>query len=247
VKGLAHAPSREEALGKLILFTDYPKMDFIALLGLDFLPIQSNPVLGYLLWVKAMAHTLSREAETFLEQAQFVTADAIREKPAIVPAEAGVYGWWLDQALGNLSEASYARGGLHLLYIGIAPSAPPKGGVKPRTLRDRLLNHCRGPMATSTLRRTLAALLKANEGFSIERAASGKSQMSADDEARLTRWMTEHARVTWLTTPVPWILEKEFLDRGPRLPLNIRGSSDPFRKRLSALRAASLVRPQDDS
>jgi hypothetical protein len=103
-----------------------------------------------------MAHTLSREAETFLEQAQFVTADAIREKPAIVPAEAGVYGWWFDQALGSLSEGSHVRNGLHLLYVGIAPSAPPKDGVKPRTLRDRLLNHCRGPIATSTLRRTLA-------------------------------------------------------------------------------------------
>jgi hypothetical protein len=102
-------------------------------------------------------------------------------------------------------------------------------------------------MATSTLRRTLAALLKANERFSIERAASGKSQMSAENEARLTRWMTEHARVTWLTTPVPWILERELLDRGPRLPLNIRGSSDPFRKTLSALRAASRMPAQDDT
>jgi hypothetical protein len=194
-----------------------------------------------------MAHTLSREAETFLEQARFVTPDAIREKPAIVPAEAGLYGWWFDQALGTISEGSHVRNGLHLLYVGIAPSAPPKDGVKPRTLRDRLLNHCRGPIATSTLRRTLAALLNADERFSIERAASGKSQMSEEDEAKLTRWMTEHARVTWLTTPVPWMLEKELLDRGPRLPLNIRGSSDPFRKKLTALRAASHVRAQNDT
>jgi hypothetical protein len=32
-----------------------------------------------------MAHTLSREAETFLEQAQFVTVNAIREKTSNRP------------------------------------------------------------------------------------------------------------------------------------------------------------------
>jgi hypothetical protein len=194
-----------------------------------------------------MAHTLSREAETFLQQAQFVTADAIREKSAIVPAQAGVYGWWFDQALGNLSEGSHVRNGLHLLYVGIAPGAPPKDGVKPRTLRDRLLNHCRGPLATSTLRRTLAALLKDEEHLSIDRTEAGKLRMSLEDEAKLTRWMSEHARITWLTTPAPRLAEKELLEHGPRLPLNIRGSSDPYRKELSGLRAASHVRAQGDA
>lgn len=45
----------------------------------------------------------------------------------------------------------------------IEPSAPPKEGIKSRTLRDRLLNHCRDALATSTLRRTLAALLRVDE------------------------------------------------------------------------------------
>ena len=61
--------------------------------------------------------------------------------------------------------------------------------------------------------------------------------MSAEDEAKLTRWMEEHARVGWLIAPAPWTIEEELLKHGPRLPLNIRGSSDPFR---SELRASKL-------
>jgi hypothetical protein len=48
VKGLAHAPCGGEALSKLILKPDYPKMGSPALLRLDFPPTQSNPILGYL-------------------------------------------------------------------------------------------------------------------------------------------------------------------------------------------------------
>jgi hypothetical protein len=161
-----------------------------------------------------------------------------------VPAEPGVYGWWFDDGLSVPRDECCARDGLHLLYVGIAPSAAPKDGVKPRTLRHRLLNHCRGPVATSTLRRTLAALLKDEEHLSIERMSSGKLLMAAEDEAKVTRWMTQHGRVTWLTTPAPWAMEKEPLQRGPRLPLNISGSPHPYRKELSALKAASFMRTQ---
>jgi hypothetical protein len=188
-----------------------------------------------------MMHVLSREAETFLAQAEFVTADTIRARPSSVPAEAGIYGWWFDAALEEISEGCHSKNSFNLLYVGIAPSAPPRDGVKMRTLRDRLLNHCRGPMATSTLRRTLAAILKEQQKLSIQRAASGKSQMPADDEAKLTRWMAEHARVTWLIAPSPWAIEDELLKHGPRLPLNIRGSSDSYRKELTQLRAGSVL------
>lgn len=186
-----------------------------------------------------MAHGLTHQAETFLEQAQFVTADAVRNEPHIIPSEPGIYGWWFDGSFSHLCDGTHARDGFHLLYVGIAPSAPPREGVKSRTIRDRLLNHCRGPLATSTLRRTLAALLKSEEQLAIDRTASGKSQMSGEDEAKLTGWMTQHARITWLTTPQPWKVETELLESGPRLPLNIRGSSDPYRTELRQLRAGS--------
>ena len=113
-----------------------------------------------------MSLALSREAETFLGQVQFIDVAAIRRDPSIIPADAGIYGWWFDATLQEISAGCHVKNGLRLLYIGIAPSGTPKYSVKMRTLRDRLLNHCRGPMATSTLRRTLAAILKESRKIS---------------------------------------------------------------------------------
>jgi hypothetical protein len=46
MEGLAHAPTGEEALGKLILFADYPKMGLHNFLRLDFDHVSSNPNIG---------------------------------------------------------------------------------------------------------------------------------------------------------------------------------------------------------
>ena len=46
--------------------------------------------------------SLSGEAEAFLAQEQFATVDAIRDKSTIIPAAAGIYGWWFDDALTEL-------------------------------------------------------------------------------------------------------------------------------------------------
>jgi hypothetical protein len=96
------------------------------------------------------------------------------------------------------------------------------------------------PLASSTLRRTLACLLEAKLKLHLRRRASAKLWMTAADETRLTKWMDTNARVAWLCHDQPWLLEDELIDVGhPRLPLNIRGSSDPFRAELKKLRAAA--------
>ncbi len=123
---------------------------------------------------------------------------------------------------------SLLMAGRWLLYVGIAPNGAKRTTGK-RTLRDRLKNHCRGPIGSSTLRRTLASLLTPDLlDLSLGRTASGKHALSAQDEARLTQWMSTHLRVAWLVHPEPWQLEDALIKKGPRLPLNIAGSSDPF-------------------
>ena len=61
--------------------------------------------------------------------------------------------------------------------------------------------------------------------------------MSASDEARLSEWMSEEARVAWVICERPWEVERAILTHGPRLPLNIQGSSDPYSKELSVIRS----------
>jgi hypothetical protein len=92
--------------------------------------------------------------------------------------------------------------------------------------RHRLLNHCRGPLASSTLRRTLAVLLAGELDLSIGRTKAGKLKMSTEHEARLTQWMDENAQVVWLTNSAPWEIEDHLIQGAVRLPLNIRGSAD---------------------
>lgn len=70
----------------------------------------------------------------------------------------------------------------------------------------------------------------------IARTAAGKLALPKDQEVRLSEWMAQHARVAWMIHQQPWLVEHALITAGPRLPLNIRDSSDPFRVELKSLR-----------
>jgi hypothetical protein len=169
---------------------------------------------------------------------QFAVSD-LRNKPTLIPAAAGIYAWWFSKMPpGVCIDRTKMIEGRHLLYVGIAPkkpSATEEAGK--RTLRDRLLNHCRGPIGSSTLRRTLATLLASDLALRIGRLPSRRIGMPAEDETKLTDWMDEHARLNWVTSTMPWEEEDRLIQGAIRLPLNIRGNSDPFAKKLSKLRS----------
>jgi hypothetical protein len=177
-----------------------------------------------------MTHSLSAVAGALLTPERLFRVADLRDLPAKIPKHSGIYAWWFSQAPAAVSiENTAAYEGRRLLYVGIAPRKPSAAGsVSGGTLRNRLLNHCRGPLATSTLRRTLAVLLKGELGFDITCTSAGKLKMPPEHETRLTGWMDEHARVTWVVHPEPWEIEDHLIQGTTRLPLNIRGSSDPF-------------------
>jgi len=151
-----------------------------------------------------------------------------------VPLSPGVYGWWFRTPpsgvpLERTIENSFGR----LLYIGIAG-----GRTGNRTLRDRLKNHLKGPIGSSTLRRTLACLNVEELALEIGRhPTSGRLVMSSVDERKLSEWMAKETRVAWMTCDRPQEIEKDILLRGPKLPLNIQGNAMPFARHLSSIRA----------
>jgi len=60
-------------------------------------------------------------------------------------------------------------------------------------------------------------------------------------EARLRKWMAQHARVCWVEHPEPWKMEEVLLEE-LFLPLNLAGNSDhPFHHKLSEIRRHSRV------
>jgi len=186
--------------------------------------------------LETMTHSLYDEAKPLLEPASFTDPAEIAASPSIVPAEPGIYGWWFDAALPEVPrEGCLVRDGRHLLYVGIAPNGTSE--ISTRNLRKRLGDHCRGVIARSTVRRTLACLLERDLALSISRTATGKVAMPNSDEQRLSDWMGAHMRVAWMVHPSPWTLEDELIRSGPALPLNIMGSSHPFSAALMTRRS----------
>jgi hypothetical protein len=56
-------------------------------------------------------------------------------------------------------------------------------------------------------------------------------------EADLTAWIAEHARISWMTHPQPWLPETELIATR-ELPLNLdQNDKGPFHSYLTQLRA----------
>jgi hypothetical protein len=174
----------------------------------------------------------------FLDADQFVT----HEDLAFIPATGGVYGWWFDLVPpGVPTSGCEIAGSWTLLHVGISPKEPPTNGKPPsrQTIRSRIRYHYRGKAEGSTLRLTLGTLLGDKLDLSLRLVGSGTRRTFGDGEHRLSEWMGEHARVTYLVDPEPWRIEQALIAR-LSVPLNLdHNRSHPFHPHLSALRKAA--------
>lgn len=180
-----------------------------------------------------------------------LTRSMVLGPPSPVPRVAGIYGWWFDQLPDVDIDISgcATRGGWALLYAGISPKAPPRNGRAPsrQTLRSRIRTHYTGNAAGSTLRLTLGCLL-ADNGLSIalRRYGSGSRRHFGAGERDLSRWMAQHAQVSWLAVSSPWIVEEELIAHLD-LPLNLdQNANHAFygtlrQRRADAARAAEAL------
>lgn len=160
------------------------------------------------------------------------TVAGVAGKPSAAPDEAGLYAWWFDELPNVPLTGAPEQNGFRLAYVGIASSRP---GSR-RTLRQRLRNHFAGSIATSTLRRSLAAILLNELDLHPRRMPGQKTRLDEGEERRLSDWLAAHGRVAWIADEAPWLLEAELLQNGPALALNIRGNTHPFVRELLTLR-----------
>jgi hypothetical protein len=177
------------------------------------------------------------ELRSITEPAHLWSRDEVLARPSPVPPVPGVYGWYFRElpCRTDLS-ACVSSDGFQLLYVGISPKAPPSNGGRPsqQSLSTRIRYHFRGNAYGSTLRLTLGVLL----GLRLRLVGSGRLTFGPE-EADLSAWMDENARVTWAAVPEPWIAERALIETLD-LPLNLDGNrSHAFAAELSALRAAA--------
>ena len=157
-----------------------------------------------------------------------------------VPRRAGIYAWFFRQVPTQVPlNDCILRDGMPLLYVGIAPKAPPTNGAKPstQTLWHRIRYHYRGNAEGSTLRLTLGCLLSEELGIELRRVGSGKRMTFGDGEQTLSSWMSENAFVCWQEASDPWIAEHALINE-LSLPLNLQGNQHHhFHAHLSMVRA----------
>jgi hypothetical protein len=169
------------------------------------------------------------------------TREEVLIQPCPIPRSSGVYGWWFRE-LPRAVDVSPCeqREGATLLYVGISPKRPPAiGNPSSEELRRRITYHYgarSGNAEGSTLRKTLGVLL----GLELRRVGSGSRRtFGRTGEAVLTQWMSNHALVSWVIHPEPWLLEEELISTLD-LPLNLQHNKrNANYAQLKRLRAAA--------
>lgn len=195
-----------------------------------------------------ITHSLMPRLDPLLRPERLIPAAEIVADLKLIPDEGGIYGWWFDAELPGIDSGQTLRLGNHrLLYIGIAPRAPAHGRASKSTLRKRIRHHHLGrKIGSSTLRRTLAWLLRSQLGLEISRRHVGarcRDVMSTDQEYILTTWLQCHAALSVLTVGEAWRLERALIRSDDlKLPLNIVGCDPGARRHLIDLRRSSLPR-----
>jgi hypothetical protein len=182
---------------------------------------------------------LHDETASLLAPARLYTRAEALARPSAVPATAGVYAWYFDQVPDRVPvDGCRTADGHTLLYVGISPKRPSADGSASRqSLRTRVRYHYRGNAYGSTLRLTLGSLLADELGIQLRRVGSGTRLTFSSGEAALSEWMDRHAKVCWLETAAPWLIEHELI-QSIYLPLNLdQNTHSTFRRELSAIRS----------
>lgn len=87
---------------------------------------------------------------------------------------------------------------------------------------------------------TLGCLLADELGIALEVTPSGRFHFG-EGEFALSRWMAQHAFVTWVPTPEPWWVEEAAIQQLD-LPLNLqKNGHNAFFERLTAARKSARL------
>jgi hypothetical protein len=166
--------------------------------------------------------------------------DEVFAKPSPIPRAPGAYAWYFRRIPdGVVTDGCIHRDSCCLLYVGIAPTEPPRNGRQPSSQRlfNRIRYHYAGNAQGSTLRLSLGCLLAKEIGTSLKKVGSGKRlTFGAEAERALSAWMQENAFVAWTVHPSPWLLERDLIGH-LSLPLNIKlNKGHPFQPTLLGIR-----------
>lgn len=152
-------------------------------------------------------------------------------------AQPGLYAWWVDAAGAEVLADRLGERPPNPIYAGQAGATRwPSGTSSDATLASRIsTHHLGGNIASSTFRRTLAAVLRAPLGLAL--TESGR--LASHSNQQLSQWIRRHLAVSLAAHPDRDTLEAVEADVLDAIdpPLNLRGRpATPLRARLTELR-----------
>jgi hypothetical protein len=172
------------------------------------------------------------------DAARLLSPDALTNLVDVttVPRKKGVHGWWFTPGVLAVPSIAYTTAeGRELLYVGIAPRKPSAAGRESAShLKARITAHATKDASRSTLRLSLGVLLADELGLVLG-IHKDRANWGPAGELELTRWMNQHARISWVVAEAPWVIEDELLAQAS-LALNVDGRTDAFAASLSARR-----------
>lgn len=185
---------------------------------------------------------MSEERAVAIATRELLSAKAIGDALADLPASPGLYAWWqTPAALPGAPGTPHPDVDLELLYVGIAPDKPREARrpPQPSDLRTRITkNHLSRSIGSSTLRRGLAAFLWQSSGWTPNATSSGRPSLGPVHADALTAWMTEHLHLAVTLHAQPWLIERRVI-AAMRPPLNSKhNKSHSFYDKLRTQRAA---------
>jgi hypothetical protein len=185
--------------------------------------------------VSTYSDDISPTVEALADETKATPAQNVRELARERLAGPGLYAWFVDEAgASDLSRGLEQPVQPGLIYVGQTGATKwPTGRRSASTLRSRILGqHLGGRRSSSTLRRTLGAILDEAHARSIDRK-------------ELSDWMTAHLSVTPMVVAdgdVIGDLESQVVRRLDP-PLNLDHTDPtPIRVRLRQLRVATAGR-----
>ena len=171
--------------------------------------------------INDMRPSLEQKITLLTKKSKLYSREEILNNNSLIPAENGFYVWFFSHVPKQIPlEKSFKRDGYTLLFLGSVPSK--KGSSS--NLRTSIVNqHLKGNVYDSTLRFSLACLLK--EKLNISFNKHGSRIFIGDDEELIDEWLNKNARIAYLVDEEPWIDKVEMI-KELNLPLNIEHNQE---------------------
>ena len=179
--------------------------------------------------------SLQEKIDLLTKTSRLYSREEIVNNPSLIPAEHGFHAWFFNHVPKPIPlKNTFKRDGYTLLFLGSVPSKESSNA----NLRKSILNqHLKGNAHDSTLRLSLACLLKDQLGISL--VQHGSRIFLGDDEEILDEWLNKNVKIAYFVDEEPWI-DKVDMIKELNLPLNIEhNQKHPFYATLKKLRLDS--------